>query len=152
MGTKYPAHMAPRDHRIHLGRTDSPESSPQNHSSAKICFSGPKKTYAGQNVDLGGPKSDPRFQNPPPGMKKQKMRAKQPCRTPPSKNQMEPYSASYGRKPFWGVPALGAIWELLGGRYRFAGRIIQIMCVLLSKVARPSCLPARERCDMHNVL
>ena len=96
--------MAPRDHRIHLGRMDSPESSPQNHSSAKICFSGPKKTYAGQNVDLGGPKSDPGLQNPPPGMKKQKMRAEKPCRTPPSKNQTEPYSASYGRKPFWGVP------------------------------------------------
>ena len=42
--------------------------------------------------------------NPPPGMKKQKMRAEKPCRTPPSKNQTEPYSASYGRKPFWGVP------------------------------------------------
>ena len=94
--------MAPRDHRIHLGRMDSPESSPQNHSSAKICFSGPKKTYAGQNVDLGGPKSDPALQNPPLGMKKQKMRAEKPCRTPPSKNQTEPYSASYGRKPFWG--------------------------------------------------
>ena len=96
--------MAPRDHRIHLGRMGSPESSPQNHSSAKVCFSGPQKTYAGQNVDLGDPKSDPGLQHPPPGMKKQKMRAEKPCRTPPSKNQTEPYSASYGRKPFWGVP------------------------------------------------
>ena len=96
--------MAPRDHRIHLGRMDSPESSPQNHSSAKICFSGPQKTSPGQNVDLGDPKSDPGLQNPSPGMKKQKMRAEKPCRTPPSKNQTEPYSASYGRKPFWGVP------------------------------------------------
>ena len=62
------------------------------------------KTSPGQNVDLGVPKSDPGLQNPSPGMKKQKMRAEKPCRTPPSKNQTEPYSASYGRKPFWGVP------------------------------------------------
>ena len=96
--------MAPRDHRIHLGRMDSPESSPQNHSSAKICFSGPQKTSPGQNVDLGVPKSDPGLQNLSLGMKKQKMRAEKPCRTPPSKNQTEPYSASYGRKPFWRVP------------------------------------------------
>ena len=62
------------------------------------------KRSPGQNVDPG-------IQNPtsaskihPPAMKKQKMRAEKPCRTPPSKNQTEPYSASYGRKPFWGVP------------------------------------------------
>ena len=32
--------MGPRDHRIHLGRMDSPKSSPQIHSSTKSCFSG----------------------------------------------------------------------------------------------------------------
>ena len=32
--------MGPRDHRIHLGRKDSPKSSPQIHSSTKSCFSG----------------------------------------------------------------------------------------------------------------
>ena len=68
----------------------------------------------GQNVDLGVPKSDPGLQNPSPGMKKQKMRAEKPCRTPPSKNQTEPYSASYGQKPFWGVPLMSGIWELAG--------------------------------------
>ena len=104
--------MAPRDHRIHLGRMDSPESSPQNHSSAKICFSGPQKTSPGQNVDLGVPKSDPGLQNLSPGMKKQKMRAEKPCRTPPSKNQTEPYSASYGQKPFWGC--LSKSWCMQG--------------------------------------
>ena len=32
--------MGPRDHRIHLGRKDSPKSSPQIPSSTKSCFSG----------------------------------------------------------------------------------------------------------------
>ena len=77
-------------------------------------FLGPKRS-PGQNVDLGVPKSDPGLQNPPPGMKKQKMRAEKPCRTPPSKNQTEPYSASYGQKPFWGGTShewhLGASWS-----------------------------------------
>ena len=76
------------------------------------------KTSPGQNVDLRVPKSDPGLQNPSPGMKKQKMRANKPCRTPPSKKQTEPYSASHGWKPFYGgyltkswyMP--GAIWEL----------------------------------------
>ena len=71
----------------------------QNH-----LFRDPKitqKTSPGQNVDLGEPKSDLGLQNPPPGMNRQKMRAEKPCRTPPSKNQTEPYSASYGRKQFW---------------------------------------------------
>ena len=80
-------------------------------------FQDPKitpKTSPGQNVDLGVPKSDPGLQNPSPGMKKQKMRAEKPCRTPPSKNQTEPYSASYGQKPFWGVPLMSGIWELAG--------------------------------------
>ena len=38
---KWPAHVAPRDHRIHLGRRDSPKSSSQNHSLTKLSFSGP---------------------------------------------------------------------------------------------------------------
>ena len=50
-----------------------------------------QKTSPGQNVDLGVPKSDPGLQNPTPGMKKEKMRAEKTCRTPPSKNQTEPY-------------------------------------------------------------
>ena len=62
------------------------------------------KTSPGQNVDLGVPQPEPGHQNPSPGMEKQKMCAEKQCRTPPSKNQTEPYSASYGRKPFWGVP------------------------------------------------
>ena len=33
--------MGPRDHRIHLGRRDSPKTPPQNHSSTKPSFSGP---------------------------------------------------------------------------------------------------------------
>ena len=33
--------MAPRDHRIHLGRRDSLKTPPQNHSSTKQLFSGP---------------------------------------------------------------------------------------------------------------
>ena len=63
------------------------------------------KTSPGQNVDLGVPKSDPGLQNPSPGMKKQKMRAEKPCRTPSSDLKMEPYGASYGHKPFGGKPS-----------------------------------------------
>ena len=37
-------------------------------------------------------------------MNKQKMRAEKLCRTPVSELQTEPYSASYGQKPFWRVP------------------------------------------------
>ena len=69
----------------------------------KYVFRDPKidpKASPGQNVDLGVPKSDPGLSNPTPGMKKQKMRAEIPCRTPPSKNQTEPYGASYGQKHF----------------------------------------------------
>ena len=66
-------------------------------------FFGPKRS-PGQNVDLGVPKSGPGLQNPSQGMKKQKMRAETPCRTPCSKNQTEPCGASYGRKTFWRVP------------------------------------------------
>ena len=73
-----------------------------------------QKTSPGPNVDLGVPESDPGLQNPTPGMKKQKMRAEKPCRTLPSKNQTEPYSASYGQNPFWGVPLMSGIWELAG--------------------------------------
>ena len=106
-GAKQPARMAPMDHRIHLGRMDSPETLPNMNSSAKLCFSGPivdPKRVPRPKCQPPGPKSDPSLQNPSPEMQKQKMRAKKPCRTPSSKNQTEPYSASYGRKPFWGVP------------------------------------------------
>ena len=73
--------------------------------SQKYVFRDPKiakKTSPGKIVDLGVPKSDPGLQNPDPDLKKQKMRAEKPCRTPPSEFQTEPYSASYGPKPFWG--------------------------------------------------
>ena len=69
------------------------------------------KRSPGQNVGLRAPKSDPGLQNPPPGMKKQKMRAEKPCRTPPSELQTEPYSASYDQKPFWKVPSKS--WHML---------------------------------------
>ena len=94
-----------------------------------------QKTSPGQNVDLGVSKSDPGLPNLEPGMKKQKMRAEKPCRTPPSKNQTEPYSASYCQKPFWGVPFkirvyARAIWEIwkqsgysLNGIWELAGAL-----------------------------
>ena len=78
------------------------------------------KRSPGQNVNLGVPKSDPGPTNPPLGMKKQKMRAEIPCRTPPSKNQTEPYGASYGQKQslsqnlkIWGSFGV-AFWRLIG--------------------------------------
>ena len=52
--------MGPRDHRIHLGRRDSPKTPPQNHSSTKPSFSGPfftPKRSPAQNVDPTLPKS-----------------------------------------------------------------------------------------------
>ena len=108
--------MAPRNHRIHLGRTDPPESSPQNHSSAKPSFSGPQnhsKNIPGPKCRPRGSKIRPRPPKSAPGHE-QNMRAEKPCRTPPSKNPTGPYSASYGRKPFWGVPLMSGIWELAG--------------------------------------
>ena len=38
-------------------------------------------------------------------MKKPKMRAEKPCRTPVSEFQTEPYSESYGQKPFGRAPS-----------------------------------------------
>ena len=97
--------MAPRHHRIHLGRTDPPTSPPQNYFSTKVCCSGPhnwSKKVPRPKCQPGGSKSDPGLQNPFRGVKKEKMRAEKPSRTPPSEFQTEPYSASYGHKPFWG--------------------------------------------------
>ena len=104
--------MGPTDIRIHLGRMDFPATPSQNDSSAKSSFSGPQnwpKLSPGQNVnpkaeksDPKAEQSDPRPQNPPRGMKKQKMRAEILCRTLPSELQTEPYSTSYGPKPLGG--------------------------------------------------
>ena len=68
-------------------------------SSQKYVFRDPQigqKRSPGQNVDLGGSKSDPGPQNPLRGIKKQKMRAEKPCRMLPSEFLTEPYSVSYG--------------------------------------------------------
>ena len=48
--------MDPRDHGIHLGGMDSPESSPQNQSSARLPFSGPQN----RPNNVPGPKCQPR--------------------------------------------------------------------------------------------
>ena len=109
--------MGPIYNRIHLGLGISLELPPQNDSVANSLFSGPifdPKKVPGPKCRPGDPKSNPGLKNLPLGMKKQKMRAEKPCRTPPSKNQTEPYSASYGQKPFWGVPLMSGIWELAG--------------------------------------
>ena len=65
-------------------------------------FLTPKRS-PGQNVDLGIQNPILGSKNQPLGMKKQKMRAEKPCRTQALELQMEPYSASYGQKPFWRV-------------------------------------------------
>ena len=99
--------MDPIYHRIHLGLGISPELPPRNVSVTNSLFSGtifdPKKV-PGPKCRPGDPKSDPGLKNPSPGMKKQKMRAEKPCRTPVSEFQTEPYSASYGQQPFRRVP------------------------------------------------
>ena len=100
--------MGPIYHRIHLGFGISPELPPQHVSVANSLFSGPffyPKKVPGPECRSWIQKSDPGLKNPSPGMKKQKMRAEKPCRTPASEFQTEPYSASYGQKPFWRVPA-----------------------------------------------
>ena len=50
------------------------------------------------------------------------MRAEQPCRTQASEFQTEPYSASYGQKPFWRVPV--KIWVYLRGQILFSNKEI----------------------------
>ena len=62
-----------------------------------------------------GSKIQSRAQTPSLGMKKLKLRAEKPCRTPVSEFQTEPYSESYGRKPFWRVPA--KILKYLRGKF-----------------------------------
>ena len=64
----------------------------------------PKKV-PGPECRPGNPKSDPGLKNPSLGLKKQKMRAEKPCRTPALEFQTEPYSASYGQKTFLRVSA-----------------------------------------------
>ena len=48
--------MAPRDHRIHLGRMDCLETSPKNNSLTKLSFSGPQN----HAKNIPGPKCRPR--------------------------------------------------------------------------------------------
>ena len=96
--------MGPRYNRIHLGLGFSPELPPQNDSVANSLFSGPifdPKKVPGPKCRPGDPKSNPGLKKPSPGMNKQKMRAEKPCRIQASEFQTEPYSASYGQKPFW---------------------------------------------------
>ena len=60
----------------------------------------------GSKIRSRAQKSDPRLE-------KQQMRAEKPCRTQVSELQTEPYSASYGPKPFWSPPSksvLGQTW------------------------------------------
>ena len=109
--------MGPIYNRIHLGLGISPELPPQNDSVANSLFSGPifdPKKVPGPKCRPGDPKSNPGLKNPSLGMKKQKMRAEKPCRTPVSEFQTEPYGASYGRKPCLNPHA--GILHALGGR------------------------------------
>ena len=134
--------MGPRDHRIHLGHGKSPELPPRNHFITNVCFwwiqkrtnertqkrtekqHKNKNTVPGPKCRPGDPKSDPALQNPSPGMNKQKMRAEKPCRTQASEFQTEPYSASYGQKPFWRAPV--KIMVYLKGQILFSNK--EILC------------------------
>ena len=111
--------MGPIYNRIHLGLGISPELPPQNDSVANSLFWGPifgPKKVPGPKCRPGDPKSDPGLQNLPLGMKKQKMRAEKPCRTPSSELQTEPYGPSYGQKPFSSPTPkkCGSFWEAFG--------------------------------------
>ena len=109
--------MGPIYNRIHLGHGKSPELPWQNDSVAKQLFLGPifdAKKVPGPTCQPGYQKSNPGLNIRSPGMIKQKMRAGKPRRTPVSEFQMEPYSASYGQKPFWRVHV--KILKYLGGK------------------------------------
>ena len=98
--------MDPIYNRIHLGLEISPELPWQNVSVAKPLFWGPifdPKKVPGPKCRPGDPKSIPGSKNLSLGMKKQKMRAEKPCRIQHLELQTEPYSTSYGQKPFWRV-------------------------------------------------
>ena len=99
--------MGPIYNRIHLGLGISPKLPWQNGSVTNSLFSGPcvyPKKVPGPKCQPGDPKSNPGLKTSSPGMKKQKMRAEKPCRIQSLEFQTEPYSASYGQKPFWGEP------------------------------------------------
>ena len=76
-------------------------------------------------------------------MKKQKMRAEIPCRTPPSKNQTEPYGASYGQKTFWGGPLNVAILcyfvlcVCYFALFRAISRYVVLFRIILNKKGSP---------------
>ena len=100
--------MGPTYNRIHLGLGISPELPPQNDSVANSLFPGPifdPNKVPGPKCRPEIKKSDPGLKIPPLGMKKQKMRAEKPCRIQSSEFRTEPYSASYGQKPFWRAPS-----------------------------------------------
>ena len=86
--------MAPRDHRIHLGRSDSPKTPPQNHSSTKQLLFGtifrPKKVPGPKCRPQISPEAD--FGNSSKSL--QQVRTANPSeilsRTHPSKLQTEP--------------------------------------------------------------
>ena len=94
--------MSPRDHRIHLGRRDSPADPPQNDFITKVCFSGPQncpKNVPGPKCQPGGPKIANCFdvsklrQKVYPATISDELRI-----TPPSKLQTDPR----GETHFWG--------------------------------------------------
>ena len=109
--------MGPIYNRIHLGLGILPKLQWQNGSVTNSLFWGlfllPNKGPRARMLTLD-PKIWSWAQKLPLGMKKQKMRAEKPCRTPVSEFQTEPYSESYGQKPFWRVPA--QILKYLGGK------------------------------------
>ena len=107
--------MGPRDHRIHLGRMDSPNTPPQHHSSTKQLFF----WTIFRNKNVPKPKCHPKifpeadFGNFPKSLRK--MRTANPSemlsRIPPSKLKMEPRGKTHifrvsNEKP-WGA----AIWD-----------------------------------------
>ena len=97
--------MGPRDHRIHLGRRDSPASSPQNHSLTKLCFSGPQnhpKNIPGPKCHPGGPKIRSGPPKSTPGHEKTKDARRNSMQNPAleKSNGAMPYGASYGPKLF----------------------------------------------------
>ena len=83
-------------------------------------------------------------------MKKQKMRAEKPCRIQCSEFQTEPYSVSYGQKPFWRAPVkiLMASWDTRASKWQSEAWRLILYCKNQYKVARPTISPARDERDI----
>ena len=115
--------MGPRDHRIHLGRRDSPVSPPQNHFIIKVCFPGPQnwpKKVPGPKCRPVGPKIRPAAPKSPPGHENTKDARRKTMQNPASRNSNGAIWCKLWPKTIFG-PNLGRGHIQMGTKWRFPG-------------------------------